>query len=155
MVFIRSHNFKRFEAILSSYIQLEKRTEKMEDLLNLNSSATKAVAKSKRFDDLKIGEYLVKTFKLKEFPFGLRLLVEIDNFYLILPPRFSDKINSEQQLAEINAKKFKMVYGGKDPGEFNKLIIDFVLLSDRGGIQSNEDDSTVEDSEEIVPTTQI
>lgn len=102
--------------------------QNMEDLLSLNSSTTKKEAKVKKFDNLNLGEYVVKSFKLKETNFGLRVFVEVDNFYLTLPPRFSDKINSAEQIAELNEKKFKMIYGGKDVDEFNKLIIDFVQL---------------------------
>lgn len=102
----------------------------MEDLLSLNSSTTKKEARVKKFDNLKIGEYVVKSFKLKDTTFGLRVFVEIDDFYLSLPPRFSDKINSSEQIVELNGKKFKMIYGGKDLEEFNKLIIDFVQLDE-------------------------
>lgn len=116
----------------------------MEDLLSLNSSVVKVEPKIKRFDDLENGEYVVKLFKLKETPFGLRVLVQINNFYLSLPPRFSDKINSVDQIAELNTKKFKMVYGGKNAEEFNKLILDFVPLKDGVGNQNNEDDSEEE-----------
>lgn len=119
----------------------------MEDLLSLNSSVAKITPKIKRFDDLENGEYVVKSFKLKETPFGLRVFVEINNFYLSLPPRFSDKINSVDQIAELNVKKFKMVYGGKNAEEFNKLILDFVPLKDGDGVgnQNNEDDSEEEE----------
>lgn len=121
----------------------------MEDLLSLNSSATKKSVKIKRFDDLENGEYIVKSFKLKDTPYGLRVHVEIDNFYLSLPPRFSDKINSVEQIAQLNAKKFKMIYGGKNAEEFNRLIIDFLPLKDDGAdAQNNEEDSALEDDEE-------
>lgn len=119
----------------------------MEELLSLNSSAAKTVARIKKFDDLENGEYIVKSFKLKDTPYGLRVLVEVDNFYLTLPPRFSDKINSAEQIAELNAKNFKMVYGGKNAEEFNRLIIDFVALKDVKGRETDEDDSAAEESD--------
>lgn len=97
----------------------------MEELLSLNSAASKKVLRYKRFGDLDVGTYIVKSFKIKNGDYGLRVLVEIDNFYMTLPLRFSDKINSEEQVAELNAKKWKMVYGGKNANEFNRLILNF------------------------------
>lgn len=120
----------------------------MEELLSLNSSVAKTVAKIKRFDDLENGEYIVKSFNLKDTPYGLRVFVEVENFYLTLPPRFSDKINSAEQIAELNAKHFKMVYGGKNAAEFNRLIIDFVELKDVEERETDEDDSAVEEFDE-------
>lgn len=120
----------------------------MEDLLSLNSSATKSNARMKRFDDLQVGTYIVKSFQLKETTFGLRVVVEIDNFYLTLPPRFSDKMNSEEQILELNAKKWTMVYGGKNASEFNKLIIDFKPLKDSKRLnQTNDEEDDDEDGD--------
>lgn len=121
----------------SSVVVKKKTSIKMEDLINLNAS-NKSGEKIKKFDDLAKGVYLVKSFKLKETTFGLRLYVQIDDFYLILPPRYTDKINSADQLKELNGGKFKMIYGGKNKDEFNKLMIDFQPLK--------EDENTTVDS---------
>lgn len=112
----------------------------MEELLSLNSSVAKKVSRNKRFDDLAVGTYIVKSFKTKNTMYGLRVLVEIDDFHLSLPPRFSDKINSEEQIEELNAKKWKMIYGGKDVAEFNKLILDFKPI-----VQIDLEESATED----------
>lgn len=126
----------------------------MEDLLSLNSSTAKKEARVKKFDHLQIGEYIVKSFKLKETTFGLRVFVEIDDFYLCLPPRFSDKINSSEQIDELNGKKFKMVYGGKNVDEFNKLIIDFKPVREIQEAQELEIETTDGSSDEPdYPTT--
>lgn len=117
----------------------------MEDLLSLNSSTTKSIARMKRFDDLQEGTYIIKSFQLKETTFGLRVVVQIDNFYLALPPRFSDKINSEDQILELNSKKWTMVYGGKDAKEFNKLIIDFKPLKDGKHLNQTTDEDDDDD----------
>lgn len=119
----------------------------MEDLFNLNTSNQKTGEKVKKFDDLANGEYLVKSFKLKETPFGLRLYAQIDDFYLILPPRYTDKINSGEQVQELNEKKMKMVYNGKNKDEFNKLMIDFKLLetsSSDGNISAESDEEEMQ-----------
>lgn len=110
----------------------------MEDLLNLNSSNSVG-GKVKKFDNLAPGEYLVKSFKLKETNFGLKLYVQINDYYLVLPQRYADKINSDEQLKEINEKKYKMVYKGKNKDEFNKLMIDFVALKSDENIASDSD----------------
>lgn len=123
---------------------------KMEDLLSLNYSSAKKETKIKKFDSLENGEYTVKSFKLKDTNFGLRVFAEIDNFYLSLPPRFSDKINSEEQIAEINSKKWKMTYGGKDAAEFNKLIIDFKQMEKPKSQEAQIIESETADSEEML-----
>lgn len=122
----------------------------MEELLSLNYSSAKKSVKIKKFDSLQHGAYTVKTFKLKDTNFGLRVFVEIENFYLSLPQRFSDKINSEEQIAELNSKKWKMIYGGKDAAEFNKLIIDFKQVEEEEDFQEAQviEDETA-DSDEI------
>lgn len=101
--------------------------------------------KIKKFDNLSTGEYMVKSFKLKETQFGLRVYVEVDDFYLVLPARFFDKINSVQQLDELNENKFKMVYNGKNKDEFNKLMIDFIPLMDDATNNEDDGDTASED----------
>lgn len=115
----------------------------MEELLNLNASSA-SNEKVKKFENLDHGTYLVKSFKLKDTPYGLRLFVQIDDFYLILPPRYTDKINSDEQLKELNDGKFKMIYRGKNKDEFNKLMIDFKPLMED---ESAAADSTSEEEE--------
>lgn len=114
----------------------------MEDLLSLNTSNQKTANHEavKKFDNLVIGDYLVKSFQLKDTKFGLRVFVEIDDFYLILPARFSDKINSKEQLEELNDQKWKMEYRGKNKDEFGKLMIDFKLLNDESAADDTSSD---------------
>lgn len=138
-------NFNRITFVLTT-IQLnycQEKSIKMEDLINLNTS-NKSGEKIKKFDDLTQGTYLVKSFKLKDTTFGLRLYVQIDDFYLVLPPRYTDKINSDEQLQELNGGKFKMIYHGKNKDEYNKLMIDFKPLKEVPNITtdsgSDEDD---------------
>lgn len=90
----------------------------------------------------------MKSFKLKDTQFGLRVYVEIDDFYLVLPARFSDKINSAEQLAEINENKVKMIYNGKNKDEFNKLMIDFVQLKEDAAKPNQNDDESEDDAGE-------
>lgn len=123
----------------------------MEDLLHLNAS-NKSSDKIKKFENLDRGTYLVKSFELKETPFGLRLFVKIDDFGLILPPRYSDKINSDEQLKELNDGKFKMIYRGKNKDEYNKLMIDFKSLGEDEAPGNDSSSSSSDDEEDTQPT---
>lgn len=99
--------------------------------LNLLKEVCQVPQKSiyKKFDDLEIGDYTVSAFKLEEHArFGLKLHVYVDDFYLILPSRFADKINQQSQVDELNNQAIKLVYGGKDAGRFNRLKLDFVQV---------------------------
>lgn len=114
----------------------------MEELMSLNASNQVPESKLKKFDNLAPGEYLVKTFSLKKTVFGLRLCAEIDDFYLNLPPRYTDKVNSDEQLDDINSKQWKMVYSGKNRDQGNKLMIDFepVIPDPQDSTNDDEDD---------------
>lgn len=125
----------------------------MEDLLNLNASRTQIHERARKFDELAIGEYLVKSFKLKETTFGLRLHVLFEDFFIILPERYADKINSEEQITELNNLKWKMVYNGKNKQQGNRLMLDFEKLGNsdkKPGAAvntSHAEDSTSEEEE--------
>lgn len=112
----------------------------MDALLSLNSSAQIREAYYKKFSDLPTGSYTVKRFHLKETNFGLRLLVEIEDFYLTLPQRFSEKINTQEQVKEINRGKWRLAYGGKDIANYNKLKIDFNTIVEQNAQQLPGDD---------------
>lgn len=119
----------------------------MEDLLGLNESNKRVDSNVKKFDNLKVGEYFVKSFSLKENQYGLQVYVEIDDFFIILPKRFSDKINSHEQIEELNSKKFKVVYHGKNAKEGNRVMLDFTPLDE----QSEMVDGSELDSDEDAP----
>lgn len=116
----------------------------MEDLLSLNDSNKRDESKTVKFDNLKVGEYFVKSFSLKENQYGLQVYVEIADFFIILPKRFSDKINSSEQIDELNLKKFKMTYHGKNVKEGNRVMLDFKPLGERELLDESELDSDVE-----------
>lgn len=121
----------------------------MEDLLDLNAS-NRTSEKVKKFENLDRGTYLVKSFDLKDTPFGIRLFVKIDDFNIILPQRYSDKINSDDQLKELNDGKYKMIYRGKNKDEYNKLMIDFKPL---GESETMANDSSSSSDDEDIPLT--
>lgn len=100
----------------------------MNTLLSLNWSAQIREPYHKKFCDLPIGSYAVRRFLLKETPYGLRLHAEIEDFYLALPKRFSDQINTQEQVEEINRERWQLVYGGRDTTDCRKLKIDFNVI---------------------------
>lgn len=114
----------------------------MEDLLSFNeSNRSKDIVK--KFDDLAIGEYIPKLFKLADTNYGLKIYVSIDDFWIMLPTRYSDKINSDEQIRELNNTKFKMIYSGKDQNQGNRVMLKFKPLDD------DEDGSSDDDEEPI------
>lgn len=54
--------------------------------------------------------------------------MEIENFSLILQPRYSEKIDSEEEIEEMNHAALQLVCGGKDSGRFGMLKIDFKVI---------------------------
>lgn len=84
----------------------------------------------KNFGDLPLGSYTVKKFLLRNSKFGLKLLVEVGDFYLTLPKRFIDKINTEELVAEINKTKWQLTYGGRENGDYTPLKIDFSAIAE-------------------------
>lgn len=118
----------------------------MELLLSLNSSAIKKEVSYKKFADLPIGSYTVKKFALKETSYGIRLSVYIEDFYLTLPQRYSDKINTEAHVEEMNRTRTRLIYGGKEPGQFGILKIDFKV------IEPETAEIDLEEESQIIPS---
>lgn len=90
----------------------------------------------KNFDQLDIGEHKIKQFAIKDTQYGTRIQVTIEDFYVFLPARFSDKITSESEIDELNATPCIMIYKGK---EKNCIQLDFKLDTEEKA--SNEDDN--------------
>lgn len=82
----------------------------------------------KKFDDMSTGCYKVKKFELKETEYGPKLQVFIENFFVYLPPRFTELINSQQLIDELNSKNYVMEYAGKDKMNFNFLQLKFTEM---------------------------
>lgn len=115
----------------------------MDALLSLNSSAQKREPYYKNFSDLPLGSYTVKKFHLKDSDFGMKLLVEVEDFYLTLPKRFRDKITTEAQVEEINRSRWRITFGGRDPGNFSRFKIDFKII-----VEQNAQQLVVSDDDE-------
>lgn len=99
--------------------------------VDLLKSIAEGYGISKKFEELEIGDYKIKCFELvKTKKFGVRLIVRMEDFFVWLPPRFSDKINSNQLLVDMNKKasenNFYMRYNGKDIDQHGKILLDFI-----------------------------
>lgn len=83
----------------------------------------------KRFDELETGKYKIKKFEIFETKYGKRLTVHCDDFFVYLPKRFSDAINSSELLNVLNEKAensdYFMEYNGKDKNRKNLLLLSF------------------------------
>lgn len=79
----------------------------------------------KNFDDLPIGDHIVYEFVSMETKFGKRIRIMLDTHFMFLPSRFNATLDDEATLAELNSSPKIMIYGGKDAGDKNRLILDF------------------------------
>lgn len=78
----------------------------------------------KSFNHLQPGEYIVSLFEKYETDHGERVRITIDDFYMYLPERFNKSL-SQEVIDDLNKSPKIMVYGGKDVGAQNRLILDF------------------------------
>lgn len=95
----------------------------------------------KKFDELEHGVYLVDSFSMKDTKFGKRIFVNIDDFCVVLPPRFLERINKQKQVDELNAGRYNMIYQGKDPTKKNLLLLSFVVAADFADDGVDDDDA--------------
>lgn len=97
----------------------------------------------KKFDDLENGIYLVDSFSMKDTKFGKRIFVNIDDFCVVLPPRFMERINKQKQIDELNAGRYNMIYQGKDATKKNLLLLSFVEAPDDAGDEDDDENAGV------------
>lgn len=80
----------------------------------------------KSFSELNVGEYEIKKFALVETKFGLKVQVFIEDFYVFLPTRFTNRINTQKQIDDLNKIPSKMIYNGRDKYginlSFNRIV---------------------------------
>lgn len=96
----------------------------------------------KKFDDLAVGTYSVDSFSMKDTRYGRRIFVNIEEFCVVLPVRFMERVNKQKQIDELNAQRFNMVYKGKDIARRNLLLLSFNEIRDStdGGDDDDDDD---------------
>lgn len=88
--------------------------------------ACKGGVKYKKFDDLPLGEHEIKSFMLRSAKYGDCVSVFIEDFYLILPDRFTQVIGQKRKIEEMNAGKYILIWKGKiGSGKEAQLDIDF------------------------------
>lgn len=88
-------------------------------------SACKSAVSFKSFSEIEIGAYEVTKFKFMETKFGKKIVVVTEEFMCFLPDRFSKAITTDEQIAELNAEKTMMTYGGLESKRQNRIIVDF------------------------------
>lgn len=73
--------------------------------------------------------------------FGLKLFVYTKNFFVILPPRFSDKVNQKGHVDELNQSKLFMVFKGKneDTGFLDVKFIEEANDPNESDVDSDEE----------------
>lgn len=101
----------------------------------------------KPFDDLKVGTYSVDSFSMKNTRYGKRIFVNIEDFCVVLPPRFMERINKPHQIDDLNAEHYNMIYRGKDKNQINLLLLSFVEVVD------NANDNATVDGERASTST--
>lgn len=97
--------------------------------LALKNSCENTFRPIKKFDDLAVGTYTVDSFRLKDTKFGRRIFVNIEDFCVVLPPRFLERISTQNQIDELNSEQYKMIYAGKDKEKKNLLLLNFVEVA--------------------------
>lgn len=91
-------------------------------------NACKGGLKYRKFDELEHGEYIVKSFAIKQMVFGMCVCAYFDDFYVVLPDRFMQLIGQRRKIEELNAGRCKMVYSGKDENRNGFIEVDFIQL---------------------------
>lgn len=76
------------------------------------------------FKDIVPGEYIVEKFSFVESSHGKRIRIDIEEKYMFLPERFA-KMLTVDDINELNGSPKIMVYGGKESGNRDRLILDF------------------------------
>lgn len=83
----------------------------------------------KNFEQLEVGEYAVEKFELVDTKFGCKLRVKTKDFYICLPDRFAEFINTEEQVNELNGNDTTMKFNGKDQKNKNKILLEFTATN--------------------------
>lgn len=79
------------------------------------------------FDTLLIGDYQITSFKRVQTKFGDRIRLELQEYIVYLPPRFSHNLTDEI-VNELNTSIVIMTFRGKDPVSKNRLLLDFDVI---------------------------
>lgn len=76
-----------------------------------------------KFDELAPGTYPIKRFSImKKSSFGgKRLLVHLEEGFLIMPTRISDEFASPSEVLKLNEGSYNFIYIGKDSNRQNRL----------------------------------
>lgn len=93
----------------------------------------------KSFSDLTVGKYIVTSFKIFKTQYGQRVAVLIGQTYYSLPNRFNEEITSQDQVNELNSRRYEMIYLGKDRLQKNRLMLEFMDISTEGCMEDDNE----------------
>lgn len=88
----------------------------------------------KSFEELEQGEYEVLEFILADTKFGPKIQVLTDDFYVFLPSRFSQQINTREQIDDLNNGRCIMIFKGKSS---KGIHLDFKKIMEHHGNDYN------------------
>lgn len=102
----------------------KKNLHKSDQVCEMDSLKSACLTKNfKSFKELAHGEYIVNRFMHVDTKHGKRVRIDLEEFYMYLPERFSSL--TEADINSLNASQKIMVYSGKDASKQNRLILDF------------------------------
>lgn len=81
----------------------------------------------KSFKNLPKGDFVVHEFERVTTDHGERIRVELAEYIVYLPERFS-KALTEEVIVELNKSTVIMSFSGKDPEAGNRLLLDFDII---------------------------
>lgn len=127
-VFLRVCRLKKQVNVIFSPVSIRPLRKKMSlSILKRNAAAFSQYI---RFDDLEIGKYRVKKFSLCDnlYGSGKRVMVHINDGYVILPQRMVTGCNTRKDIDNLNRDKYIMVFEGKDDEPPHRINIDFEMI---------------------------
>lgn len=101
-----------------------------EQFLQQFDDVSKGVSKYITLDTLQVGiPYEVKRFRLHDSVFGRCLVADLAvGFWLVLPKRIGDLVDTEEKLQWLNSKNYWMVFKGRNERLRNMPIIEFKTM---------------------------
>lgn len=124
---------------------------------NALKTAAKASSAYRNFDNIAVGVYKVLKFEFVTSKYGKRVVVTTPEFKCFLPDRFSQSIQTDEAIAELNGSPCVMRFSGKDATRKDRVMVDFEAIPQQDGQEMawNSNDSIEISSQDLigVPST--
>lgn len=100
------------------------------DFLEEFQNVSKGVSKYIKLDVLQVGvPYQVKQFRTQDSPYGKCLIADlVTGFWLFLPKRIANLVNTDEQLELINGKGYWLIFNGRDEQYRNMALVEFKTM---------------------------